>query len=181
MKFARMNYFGKVLIWLVPAGILLFMCCDRKPRRGAAYVSWKTQSMHRKIPGIDNGSAYFGGYQEGTAIIVWVNSMSCKLKIKDSWDKTRNCVKYGGYIESVSRRKINIECYVEERMKGSATIDEEEYDLANGSLFLINIRSAQTKVAQIEQDIYDITPRTRKQLAEDVPEIKAFFESPANE
>ncbi len=181
MKLARMNYFSKVLIWLVLAGILLFTCCNWKPRRGGAYVSWKIQSMHRKIPGVDNGSAYFGGYNKGTAIIVWVNSMACKLKIKDSWDKTRKCVKYGGYIESVSHRKVNIECFVEERMKGSVTIDEKEYDLANGSLFLINIRSAQPKVEQIEQDIYDITPKTRKQLVEDVPEIKAFFESKAHE
>jgi hypothetical protein len=107
--------------------------------------------------------------------------MSCSLKIKDSWDKTRNCVNYGGYIETINRQKIYVDCYVEERMKGSVTIDEEEYDLANGSLFLIKLRTAQIEVKQIEQDIYDITPRTRNQLVEDVPEIKAFFESPANE
>ena len=181
MKLKRINSFVTGFVLLFPVGILLFMGCERKPRRGSRYVGWKIQSMHRKVPGIDNGSAYFGAYQEGTAIIVWLNSMSCKLKIKDSWDKTRNCVKYGGYIESVSRRKVNIECYVEERMKGSVTIDEEEYDLANGSLFLIHLRSAQTKVVQIEQDIYDITPGTQRHLAEDVPELRAFFEAPANE
>jgi hypothetical protein len=181
MELARMNYLIKAFIWFVVAGILLFICCDRKPRRGTTYTSWKSQSMHRKIPGIDNGSAYFGGYKEGTAIIVWTNSMSCKLKIKDSWNKTRKCVKYGGHIETISRKTINIVCYVEERMKGSVTINGQEYDLANGSLFLIDLRTAQIKVGQIEQDIYEITPKTRRQLAEDVPEIKAFFESSADE
>ena len=66
-------------------------------------------------------------------------------------------------------------------MKGSVTINEEEYDLSNGSLFLIHLRTTQIKVAQIEQDIYDITLRKRRQLEEDVPEIQAFFESSANE
>jgi hypothetical protein len=181
MKLKRMNFFVTGLVFLFPVIILLFMGCERRPGKSSRYVVWKIKSIHKKVPGIDNGSAYFGGYDKGTGIIVWVNSMSCELKIKDSWDKTGNCVKYGGYIETVSRRKIKIECYVEERMKGSVTIDEQEYDLANGSLFLINLRSAQMKFAQIEQDIYDISPRTRWQLAEDVPEIRAFFETPATE
>lgn len=66
-------------------------------------------------------------------------------------------------------------------MKGSVIIDGKEYDLENGSLFLINIRLSQPKVAQIEHDIYDITPKTRRQLADNVPDIRAFFEAPATE
>ena len=78
---------------------------------------------------------------------------------------------------------MNVECYVTERMKGSVTIDEQEYDLANGSLFLVSFRSPQIRVRQINQDIYDMTVEgeTRKQLFERAPEIRAFYEPAANE
>ena len=181
MKLKRKNFFVTILVLLFPIEILLFTGCERRPGKSSRYVGWKISSINTKVPGIDNGSAYFGGYDEGTGIIVWINSMSCKLEIKDSWDKTRNCVKYAGHIESINHKKLNIEGFVKERMKGSVTINEQDYDLANGSLFLINIRSAQPKIAQIEQDIYDITPKTRNKLVEKIPEIREFFEVHTNE
>lgn len=63
------------------------------------------------------------------------------------------------------------------------TINQQEYDLANGSLFLISFRSPQIRVGQINQDIYAITSiaEARRQLVENVPEIRAFFEAAANE
>jgi hypothetical protein len=60
-------------------------------------------------------------------------------------------------------------------MKGSITINQQQYDLANGALFLISFRSPQIRVGQIDQDIYTITSKDLKQLAQDVPKIRAFF------
>ena len=167
------------LLCLTTAGMLLFAGCERKPRIGFAVDRWRTSSARQKVHGIDDGSVYFGGYREGTAIIIWTDTLSCKFPIKHTWDGASRCAKYAGYIKSPSAPKINVECYVADRMKGSITINQQQYDLANGSLFLISFRSPQIRVGQIDHDIYAITPKDKMQLVEDVPEIRAFFETPA--
>jgi hypothetical protein len=146
-------------------------------------VNWQTSSTHRQVLGVDEGSAYFGKYREGTAIIIWTDTLACGFPIEATWDKTGNCAKYAGYLKSPSSPKINVECYVAERMKGSMTINQQEYDLADGSFFLISFRSPQIRVGQINHDIYAITTKgvARRQLVENVPEIRAFFEAAANE
>ena len=171
------------LLWPITAGILLFAGCEKKPRVGFGCTSWQRSSAGRKVHGIDNGSAYFGGYREGTAIIIWTDVLACSFPIKATWDKASKCAKYSGYLKSRSSPKINVECYVANRMNGSMMINQQEYDLANGSLFLIRFRSPQIRVGQINQDIYAITPKgkDRRQLVEDVPEIRAFYEAPATE
>ena len=183
MKLARLHFLVTGLVWSVLAGILLFVGCERKPHIGRACASWRTTSARRRVHGIDDGSAYSGRYREGTAIIVWTDILACSFPIEATWDKTSNCAKYAGYLKSPRGLKINVECYVAERMKGSMTINQQEYDLANGSLFLISFRSPQIRVGQINQDIYAITSiaEARRQLVENVPEIRTFFEAAANE
>ena len=148
----------KIFICILLAGILLSAGCERKPRMGFDCTYWNTSSADQKVYGIHDGSAYFGGYQEGTAIIIWTDSMVCNFSIKSIWDKTSKCVKYSGYfkLKSSSAPKINVECYVSDRMKGSLKINQQEYDLANGSLFLISFRSPQIRIGQINQDIYTV-------------------------
>ena len=162
----------------VLAVILLFSGCERKPRTGFIIKTWQSTSANRKVHGIDDGSAYFGGYREGFSIIIWTDIMACGFPIKAAWDKTSNCAKYSGHLKSASGQKIDVECYVADRMKGLMTINQQEYDLANGSLFLISFRSPQIRVVQINQDIYAMTTKGKawKQLLENAPEIKAFYE-----
>ena len=181
MKLMRMNLFVKGLICPILAGILLFVGCERKPRIGMGCTSWRTSNVSRRVHGIDDGSAYFGGYREGTAIIIWTDILACGFPIKATWYKASKCAKYAGYIKPIGSRKINVECYVADILKGSMTINQQEYDLANGSLFLISFRSPQIRVGQINHDVYAITPKNRSQLVEDAPEIRAFYEAPAIE
>jgi len=183
MKLMRMNLSVKRLLCPILAGILLFAGCERKPRIGRVCTTWQTSHVSRRVHGIDDGSAYLGGYREGFAIIIWTDIMACGFPIGATWDGTSNCAKYAGYLKSPSAPKINVECYVAERMKGSMTINQQEYDLANGSLFLISFRSPQIRVVQINQDIYAMTTKSeaRKQLVESVPEIRAFFDTTAVE
>jgi hypothetical protein len=66
-------------------------------------------------------------------------------------------------------------------MEGTMTINEQEYDLANGSLFLVQFRAPEIRVGQIDHDVYDMTSKyeSRKQLLENAPEMRAFYEKPA--
>ena len=178
-----MNISHTRLLRPILAGILLLTGCEKKPRVGFGCTSWRTSSTDHKVHGIDDGSAYFGGYREGTAIIIWTDVIACSFPIKATWDKASKCAKYSGYLKSSSSPKINVECYVADRMKGSMIINQQKYDLANGSLFVISFRSPQIRVGQINQDIYAITPKgeDRRQLVEDVSEIRAFYEAPATE
>ncbi|MHC4558605.1 MAG: hypothetical protein ACYS80_15040 [Planctomycetota bacterium] len=98
----------ETLVWSVLAGIFLFVGCERKPRIGRARVSWQTSSPHRQVHGIDDGSAYFGKYREGTAIIIWTDTLACGFPIEAIWDKTGNYAKYAGYLKSPSSLKINV-------------------------------------------------------------------------
>lgn len=160
------------------AGILLFAGCERKPRIGFIVTSWQTSHADLKVHGISDGSAYLGGYREGFALIIWTDTLACSFPIKPTWDKAGKCAKYAGYVKTPSSLKINVECYVTDRMKGSITINQQEYDLANGSLFLLSFRSPQIRVGQIDQDIYTITTKVMSQLVQNVPEIRAFYEKP---
>lgn len=171
------------LLWPTLACILLFMGCKRKPRIGMGVVGWTTTSTNRNVYGIDNGSAYFGGYHEGTVIIIWTDILSCGFPIKPAWDKTGNCAKYTGFVKAPTSSKINVECYVDDSMMGSMTINQQKYDLENGGLFLIRFRAPEIRIVQINQDIYAVTPKgeDRKQLLENTPEIRAFYETPATE
>jgi len=144
---------------------------------------WQSYHSRGSTHGIDDGSAYLGWYREGLAIIVWTDVMECDCPIEADWDKTNKRARFKGYVKSVSSPKIDVECYVSKRMMGSMTIGQQEYDLANGSLFLISFRTPGTKVAQINYDTYALTElgKKRKQMVEDIPEIRAFFEGTANE
>ena len=183
MKLARPSLLVTGFACSVLAGALLFAGCQRKPRVGRSVTSWRTTSPRRKVYGVDEGSAYVGRYGKGTAIIIWTDLLSCGFPIEATWDRTRNCARYAGYTESPSGVRVNVECFVADRMKGSMRIDEQEYDLANGSLFLISFRSPQIRVGQVSQDIYATTSfgRGRKQMVEDIPEIRDFFEAPPEE
>jgi hypothetical protein len=181
MKPARSDSFIKGLAWFVLAGILLFVGCERRPRVGRSRASWRTSGRGHNLYGIDEGSAYFGRYGEGNAIIIWVDLLACGCPIKATWDRTRDCAKYAGYVKSPSGARVNVECYVTDRMEGTMTINEQEYDLANGSLFLVQFRAPEIRVRQIDHDVYDMTSKyeSRKQLLENAPEMRAFYEKPA--
>ncbi|UCD52158.1 MAG: hypothetical protein JSW27_05875 [Phycisphaerales bacterium] len=183
MNAARVDSLITGVAWSVMASVLLQLGCEGKPRTGMTVTSWKTTSAQRKVDGVDKGSAYFGRYRDGVAIIFWTDLLACKFQIEDTWDKARKCAKYAGRLKSPSGREINVECYVSARMQGTVRIDQQEYDLADGSLFLVSFRPSRTDVEQVSQDIYDalLLATRRKQLIKDIPEIKAFFERAANE
>lgn len=183
MEFVRSDLFVTGFAYSVLTGVLLFASCQRKPRVGRSVTSWRTSSPRRKVYGVDEGSAYLGRYGQGSAIIIWTDLLSCGFPIEATWDRTRNGAKYAGYVKSPSGLRVNVECFLADRMKGSMQIDQHEYDLADGSLFLISFRSPQIRVGQVNQDIYATTwaGRGRKQLVEDIPEIRDFFEAPPEE
>jgi len=157
--------------------ILPFSGC--KPRIGMVTSAWKTTTTRAKVHGIDDGSAYLGKYDRGNAIVIWTDILACGFPIKPTWDKPSRRAKYAGYVKSSGGATINVECYVAGRMDGSVKLDEKEYDLADGSLFLISFRSSPTRIKQINVDIYDKAPASkgRKQLIQDHPEIRTFFET----
>jgi len=180
MKPARSDSFVRGFAWLVLAGILLLAGCERRPRVGRSVASWRTSGRGRDLHGIDEGSAYFGRYGQGAAIIIWADLLACGFPIKATLDRTRDCAKYAGYLRSASGARVNVECYVTGRMEGTMTIHGQEYDLANGSLFLVQFRAPEIRIAQINQDVYDVTSRyeSRRQLLENAPEMRTFYENP---
>lgn len=179
-----LDFFGVKLVCSILVCFLLVTGCERKPRVGRACGEWQTYNSPNPIHGINDGSAYMGRYAEGAAFIIWTDVMSCGFPIEATWDKATDCAKYTGHVKSTNSPRMSVKCYVAERMKGSMTIDRQEYDLANGSLFLISFRSPEIRVAQIDLDIYAETHVNMidwRQLAENVPEIRAFFEGTVNE
>jgi len=178
MKFTHPQSLTARLTLLALLCVLLFSGC--KPRIGRVNSEWKTTTQRPKVHGIDDGSAFLGKYKKGTAMIIWTDILTCGFPIKATWDKPSKRAKYAGYARSSGGSRLNVECYVADRMDGSMKIDEQEYDLANGSLFLVSFRSSPTRVKQINLDIYDTAPAKfddRKQMIEERPEIRTFFEA----
>jgi hypothetical protein len=90
------------LLCLMMAGMLLLVGCKRRPRTGFIVSRWQTSSADQKVHGIDDGSAYFGGYREGFAVVIWTDILACNYPIKPTWDEAAKCTKYAGYIKSPS-------------------------------------------------------------------------------
>lgn len=166
------------LMLLAIVCVLSSLGCERRPRVGRHSCQWR--STRTRVHGIDDGSAFSGRYGEGTAMIIWTDILACGFPIEPAWDKIGNRAEYVGNVKPSGGSEMDVECHVTGRMAGSMKIGEQEYDLASGSLFLISFRSSPIRIRQVNRDIYDIAPLTvewRKQLVEERPEIKAFFEA----
>jgi hypothetical protein len=84
-----------------------------------------------------------------------------------------------GRLNAVDGRKIAWSCTTVDGTRGTATIDGQQFDLANGAVFLVWAKEKKTKVEQLALDMSKLrggpVPQKLRGLAEANPRIAAFF------
>jgi hypothetical protein len=85
----------------------------------------------------------------------------------------------GGRLNAVDGRKIAWSCTTADGTRGTATIDGQQFDLANGAVFIVWAKDKKTRVEQLALDMAKLqggpVPQKLRALAETHPRIAAFF------
>jgi hypothetical protein len=167
---------GRVMIVSVAC---LIAACDSYVRSGgwgARVVTWSERKAgEESVPGIDEAAVNFGVYGDGYALVIWSDGGG---SFGTSWDKSRNAVKYEGGFTARDGRKYAVECLTADGRTGSVTIDGQAFQLEDGSFFLVAGRSPRATVKQLRREMPQAEKDSLRDLAENDPEIKSFFEEP---
>jgi hypothetical protein len=127
-------------------------------------------------PGIDHADVRIGLYANTPVLVVWSDGQGGSFNA--SWDRTRKAVHYEGVITSRRGRNVAVHCYTSAGKRGPVTIDDETFELGNGSLFLVASSGTKTVVKQLRSDLSklgsDSVDFRATAMADE--EIKAFFE-----
>jgi hypothetical protein len=84
-----------------------------------------------------------------------------------------------GLLRTVDGRNIAWSCTTKDGTGGTVTIDGQEFDLAEGGVFLVRAKGGKTKVEQLSADMSRLqggsVQEKLKGLADTEPRIAAFF------
>jgi len=133
-------------------------------------ITW-IASVHEDKPllGIDQASIY----HEGTALVVWSD-----FDGGGGGSSSGNVqgVQGHGSLRSQENR-VDVHFKTKDGKTGPVTINEEQYDLANGGLFLVSASDGQVRVKQLKRDMRNVKfdKKSLQSFAKGDPEIVAFF------
>jgi hypothetical protein len=95
-------------------------------------------------------SAYAGGWGTGTAVVIWTDiEQGGSSGLSGSPGKREYS---GGMGAMPDGRKVSWKCVTADGKTGPVTINDVEYQLVNGPLFLVTTRNGKTEVKQLQRD-----------------------------
>jgi hypothetical protein len=141
---------------------------------GTHVVTWSESNVgEERVPGIDQASVHFGLCGGANALVIWSDGGG---SFGAGWDKSRNAVKYEGVFTARDGRKYRVECFTADGKTGPVTIDGQAFELRDGSFFLVAGRGPRAVVKQLRRELPAAETDSLRELAENDPEIKSFFE-----
>jgi hypothetical protein len=154
--------------------------CDRKQRvQGVeSSTSWFTGGSEG-IPGVDEACVTFetlkAGPPEGVSFVVWSDLLNGSSSAGSASGQGASCE---GRHSARDGRHFEYRAQTTDGKAGTVTIADVDYDLAEGSLFLVSARDGPPKVAQISFDLSALPKKSQalKELAKSNPQIRGFFE-----
>jgi hypothetical protein len=134
-------------------------------------MTWATSDQNDKpVPGIDQASVFF----EGTAFVVWSDAVGGGSSGSSS---TIGGMEGHGQFQLRDNRLVSFRFETKDGKTGPVTINEANYDLANGGLFLVSARGEQIRVKQLKRDLRDLKfeQQNLQAFARKDQEIMEFF------
>jgi hypothetical protein len=175
----------KTAIIVLAVGVLLFAALlivrrsNSPPELGVRSTGWSQWTRDKPtVPGIDHAAVHIGLYANSPVLVVWSDCQGGGFNA--SWDRTRKAVHYEGTLTSRGRRIVAVHCYTSDGKTGPVTIDDETFELSNGSLFLVTYSGTKTVVKQLRRDLSKLGSDSEAFRASAMTdsEIRAFFEQP---
>jgi hypothetical protein len=134
-------------------------------------ITWSASVDNNKpVPGIDQASIYYAG----TAFVVW-SDFDGGVGSNSSSDV--HGVTGQGRMTSRDGRRIEFQFATKDGNTGPVTIDEAQYELKNGGLFLVSAHNGGLLVKQLERDLRELRfeRASLEAFARNDPEIRSFF------
>jgi hypothetical protein len=134
--------------------------------------SWSRLSDNL-LPGIDVGSAALAGWNGENVFVVWSDTTSSG----SNSHTTARGASYAGHFDAREGRRVEYHCDTTDGKTGVLTLDGRDYDLGQGTLFLVSTAGPKTRVLQLKRDVraLRVTPDAIWRLAEGDKEIVEFF------
>ena len=156
---------------------ILMLGCSKKPSNSSpnlggptGTISWMATAKEQLEPGINQGSIY----HLGSTFIVWTDGAGGG---GGSSSSNSQGVKCQGQLQTEGGQKVEFRCETKDGKKWNAAINEVDYDLADGNLFLVRAEGDQIQVKQLkrtlEQQKFD--RESVQALAKRDAEIATFF------
>jgi hypothetical protein len=164
---------------IVFAALLSGCGSNSPPGWGVRSTGWSQWARDKPtVPGIDHAAVHIGLYANSPALVVWSDGQGGSFNA--SWDRTRNAVHYEGVFTSRGGRNVAVHCFTSDGKTGPVTIDDETFELGNGSLFLVASSGTKTVVKQLRRDLSKLGSDSEWFQANAMTdaEIKSFFEQP---
>jgi len=120
---------------------------------------------------------------EKVVFVIWANGCNGAASSSGPWIQK-------GKLHANDKREIEWSCLTHDGLKGKATIDGREYDLAKGGLFLVSTRDKKTKVRQLDvaigtitqgRDGFDLAEKRLAKLAKENETIRNFVDQAGKE
>lgn len=140
------------------------------------------------IPGCKFGDAVvgetyiqYGTFRDTLAVVVWSDitakggiSASTTFGVAVGSDKAE----YKGTRESSDGRAIKWQAVTKDGKTGTVTINDKDYRLEDGAIFLVRTNDGPTRVIQVKHDLTGMKPAAEmwEQLGKQNPEIKKFMD-----
>jgi hypothetical protein len=149
--------------------------CHRPPPAVSLSCGGPTwfRAADKPVPGVDNGSASVAGWGGENVFVVWsdVNRSSSAGRTIDRG------ASYSGELLTADGRRVDYRCDTADGRSGVVRLGDRDYDLREGTLFLVSTGGPQTRVLQLQRDIrtLKVAPEAFWKLAEDDREVRDFF------
>jgi hypothetical protein len=167
----------RIITAIIVSGLLL-AGCNRQQRPSSpdlggpsGTITWSASGDKAKpLPGIDQASI---GYA-GTAFVVW---SAFDGGGGSNWSGNVHGVKGEGRLWSRDDGHVEFQFETKDGKSGPVTINETQYDLENGGLFLVSADRGEVQIKQLKRDMRDLKfdRESLAAFARNDAEITAFF------
>jgi len=106
---------------------------------------------------VERGSYTFMQWEEGLTILIW-DDITGSHSNHGSGSTSDPVFRQSGQAGSPDGRGYSYQIETEDGLTARFTIDDKEFNLSQGRLFLIKTRDAETSVRQLSRDVASISP-----------------------
>lgn len=187
LNFAKLMFGGLIVVsatWTT-IGCKDGQSSSTSPAACVTYIEpvMNQEDEKNRTPGFNSTTLFGGLWNEKTVFLIWTAG-----EYSDSYiSTTGEPGAYSGYLLPPGADRMDWKCVTTSQGKsGKLTLGDENYDLANGGVFLVATSSGKVSVKQVKQDLSQIRSGAEgfedwcrqggfKKWFNSVPEIKEFF------
>ncbi len=125
---------------------------------------------------VGEGSYTFMQWNEGLTIMIW-DDIRGSHSNHGSGSSSDPVFRQSGQAESPDGRSYSYQVETEDGVTARFTIDRKEFDLSQGTLFLVKTRGTETSVQQLSRDLSEVsfTNEAFREMARSDPDVAALI------